>query len=459
MAGDYIKLRTLRSTVPMGHPEGEVPMPQLAGGVRIFSEAMIATICPQEACAAAEAHHVDEVEPKAEFDRRLHATCISGNDPGAFLCLRCRCSHAALNWLKAIFARYVARGYPLEPMEMAPCLLNDDGRIEAFSQFGRNELSKNKVKYESFLMDVVRSFDPRKGAGLNTWTQRKADSNRCLARYFRTVGLLMKSSWSILAHDAGPTNMREAWRLYGTLGLKEERVLALLASYQHVYIADEKKQRGWQPSKDFLHAVAPDQEAQQTEDHLLAMAQAFRARQAPWEKHRHHQQEQAWDEASPEIAETATSTDGLSESFEEDQELLQLIDLALTRAVIKHMPALLASVETMDEQRRCMWLAYAQGLNNREIASHCQCSAGTASKKVTGPLNRLLPTMAREALNELKRNGRSAPLVGHDLAATERAVQALQTRLVEASSAPDPPHGQAPRSLLGLWITERLSRQ
>ena len=458
MAGDYVTLRTLRSTIPIGPPGEDVPTAQLTGGVRLFSEAMIASISPMEARDAAEAHQVADVEASAEFDRRLHATCASQNDPGAFLCLRCRCSHSALSWLKAIFEKYVTSDYHLEPMEMVPCLLNDDGRSEVFWKAEEVEPSPGDVRYESFLMGVVRSFDPQKCAGLNTWTQKRSESNKCLAIYFRSVGLLLKSGWSILAHDAGPNNMVEAWLLYGSLPLKKQHVLDLLANYQEIYKSnDERKRRGWRPSNGFFKAVAPDQEPQQTEEQLLAMAQALRERKAPRDQCLESQHNQPLAEPSPEEAEPGSLDNILADSVEEDQEQLELIDSALKRALDEHMPSLLANIEAMDEQRRCIWLAYAKGMNNRQIASQCHCSAGTASKKVTGSLNHRLRTMAKQALKELKQNGHCAREIGNDLAATELAEQALLSRLVEPLGSADARHDQHKPSMVGLWITNRFS--
>jgi hypothetical protein len=458
MAGDYVTLRTLHSTIPIDLPGKDIPIAQQTGGVRLFSEALIASIFPMEALDAAKAHQVADVEASAEFDRRLHATCVSQNDPGAFLCLRCRCSHSALSWLKATFAKYVARDYHLEPMEMVPCLLNDDGRVEVFRRGDAVAPLPGEVRYESFLMEVVRSFNPQKGAGLNTWTQLRAESNKCLAVYFRSIGLLLKSSWSILAHDAGPKNMVEAWMLYGSLPLNKKNVLALLSAYQQVYKTnDERKQRGWLPSNDFFRAVAPDQEPQQTEDQLLAMAQALRDRQAPWCQPRDPQHHHSLDEVSPQEAEPATLTNILDDSLEDDQQQLELIDSALARAMDEHMPSLLANIEAMDEQRRCIWLAYAQGMNNRQIASQCHCGAGTASKKVTGPLNLRLRTVAKQALKELKRNGHCADEIGNDLGATEKAEQALLSRMVEPLGSADARHDQHKPSMVGLWITNRFS--
>lgn len=458
MAGDYVTLRALRSTVPIGSTGEDVSTERQTGGVHLFSEALIASISPMEARDAAEAHQVADVEASAEFDRRLHATCASQNDPGAFLCLRCRCSHSALSWLKAIFTKYATSDYHLELMEMAPCLLNDDGRSEVFWKAEEVESPPGDVRYESFLMGVVRSFDPQKGAGLNTWTQKRSESNKCLAIYFRSVGLLLKSDWSILAHDAGPKNMVEAWMLYGSLPLKKQRVLALLASYQKIYKSnDERKRRGWWPSNGFFKAMAPDQEPQETEEQLLAMAQALRNRQAPRQQTLDPQHNPSLAEASPQEPEPAALNNIIADNLEEDQEQLELIDSALKRALDEHMPSLLANIEAMDEQRRCIWLAYAQGMNNRQIASQCHCGAGTASKKVTGPLNLRLGTVAKQALKELKRNGHCADAIGNDLGATEKAEHALLSRLVEPLGSADARHDQHKPSMVGLWITNRFS--
>jgi hypothetical protein len=471
MAGDYVTLRALPSTAAKEQAQGSH-----------FPVGLFATLRPKEALRAAEEHAVADQDPSAEFDRRLHRTCLSSDDPGAFLCLRCRCSHAALEWLKHLFNQWQQwckdRGDPLEPLMIAACLLNDDGRLERFSREGPAERvetpadansssARDVVTYESFLMDVVRSFDPNQGAGLNRWTQLRAISNECLKIYFRTVGVVLKSDWTLLAHNAGPRNMAEAWRFHGQLGLATEHVVELLAAYQKVYTSSsEKRERGWHPSPLFFQAVAPNQPAYVTERQLEAMGQAFRDRlTTPWSR-----QSVRWSfddpqdaPASPrsEVAEELEgggSWDALVEEGDEDVDKLLMIDAALRRAIQDYLPQVLGHVETMAEQLRCLWLGVADSMDNRAIASRCACSVGSVSKKATGALNRVhLPAIARRALKDIKQQG-YVPEVGRDLNATEKAVEALAKRLVARPSAPGGSAGERRRSVLGEWLHHHLSR-
>lgn len=439
MLRDYVTLRCLRATARSQR--------LTTLGYAIFSDHLIGTLHPPEAFKAAERYQVVDVEASAEMDHRLFRPSKEVDDQGALLCLRCRASHAAVLWLKTTFEKYTQMGYELEPMAMASCLLDDDGRLHPFTPPRAD--SKGEVpQYEPFLLDVVRRFNPER-AGLSTWTQQRAISNSCLAGYFKSVGLLLKSDWSLLAHDAGPRNITDAWKRYGKLSLTAEQVVSLLTAYQAAY---EKrggsKHRRWEPSEEFLELISPGQPHHITLMQLRAMAQALRDRQTLGSRDTERDIESV-----ERVTDLASNLDSWNVILEVEKEAqLASVDQALRHALDLYMPQVLPIPDPANGLLVCLWEGYGEGMNNRSIAERCGCSAGTVSTRLTNALNNVhAPAIARRALAELKRHPDCAATLGKDLGATEQAVALLCERLLSRGTAPD-----GVLTPLAYWISSNL---
>jgi hypothetical protein len=228
---------------------------------------------------------LEDQDPDAALDRRLHAIAEPHEEPFARLALRCRASAEAKtklesHWRKccAILTGSSAMGdLPLpELADMASLILDDVGELEP-------DGPGQARPFVPFLVQMLRSWDPDK-AGLPTWTRLSVDGHSGLKRFLRDYRIQFISPWAFLAHRMTESSLVEAWSQYAKLvNIPREKAVRLLQGFQAAY-ADAKhdyRQRsgrriGWQPDEVFFLRVDPASPPETTEVHLRGMVRVVR---------------------------------------------------------------------------------------------------------------------------------------------------------------------------------------
>lgn len=89
---------------------------------------------------------------------------------------------------------------------------------------------------------ILNTFKP-KSANLTTWTMRLVRQDKQLNQFLLEHGLYLLSDWAIL-NDTKPERLRRVFTEFYPLSAVEiNRTIALLESYQSVYLADRLQQR------------------------------------------------------------------------------------------------------------------------------------------------------------------------------------------------------------------------
>jgi hypothetical protein len=207
-----------------------------------------------------------------------------------------------------------------------------------------------------------------------------------------------------------------------------------------VYRQQTGKASGWQPDQDFLHCLAPDQTPAITMEKLQAIAAAIRRLQSGrWQQS---------SELDQQLADTIASPPAEPDGDAQPEELRQLIDQALQRAMAAHMPAVLAAAGKDRDLLRCLWWGWAEGMSNRPLAERCGTSCGTVSKKLRPTEH--ASSIAIAAATELKRYAAFSSC-GTSLEAAERLVEALRNHILE-------PERDGEVAPLRRWIQQYLSQ-
>ncbi|HBE20052.1 MAG TPA: hypothetical protein DEG17_00825 [Cyanobacteria bacterium UBA11149] len=117
--------------------------------------------------------------------------------------------------------------------DLLPIVLDEDG--------GRKEREK-KTNYQSFVEDILYSFDPDRSS-LSTWTTRRVKSNKDINKFLVEQGIYLLSDWAIL-NDTTPKQIERIFlQFYQLTRLEVEEDKRLLESYHAVYRVQRLKQR------------------------------------------------------------------------------------------------------------------------------------------------------------------------------------------------------------------------
>lgn len=377
---------------------------------------------PVAAAKAMERHGVDEASDSA--DQLLLAACRDAGDDGAFLCLRCRVSHPLEQKLLGIHRQF-SGAHDLDLIALASYALDDDGRLLNHN----NLLNGSHAAISPFTAEVICSYQSGHGAGLPHWARVKIQAHNGLKSYLREHGLLMISSWALLA-DTSARRVREALQMFGSSALTSERALALHTAYCQAYPAAKAdyrqltgRQSGWVPSDAFLLMIAPELRSDSTREQLEAISTAVRTLlSGKWQRSR--QQADGEADLIDSLVDPASAPQGAAPWTTD--ELLEMVKSALARSMDPAVRAALSADQPrwqMDGDRRLAWQLYGEGLGQREIADRCCHQQGWVSKLLREKT--LATTIATAAAVELRRHQAFAS-VCHSVEGAERLVEALR---------------------------------
>lgn len=117
--------------------------------------------------------------------------------------------------------------------DLLPIVLDEDG--------GRKDRGK-RTNYQSFIEDILHSFDPDRST-LSTWTTRRVKSHKDLNKFLLEQGIYLLSDWAIL-NDTTPKQIERIFsQFYRLTKVEVEEDKRLLESYHAVYRAQRLKQR------------------------------------------------------------------------------------------------------------------------------------------------------------------------------------------------------------------------
>ncbi len=410
------------------------------------SAVVIAAVELAAAVEAAERHGLQE--PCGAGNRLLLRASESGDD-AAFLCLRCLVSEPLEQKVRAI-QRERGREHGLDLVTLASFALDDSGELLEYEALK----VLPEVQVRPFTAQVVCSFDGGRGANLPHWARTKLQACPELKRYLREHGVLLISTWALLADSSGK-RVREALELFGTAALSIDRAAALHAAYCAAYKAAKAahvestgKQSGWVPDETFLRAIAVGQAADLTLDQLEGIDRAIRRLltqrgMVSLEEQREQGQEPA-DPSSLELDPTDAAGEGA--------EQMVAIRAALDRAM---EPAVRAAIEadrvkwSQSAERRLCWQLYGEGAGQRAIAEACGKGQAWVSKLLQE--KELASAIATAAALELKRRSDFAA-AARSVEGAERLVEALRNHLItpEREGVVAPLRGAVARVLAAL---------
>lgn len=144
-------------------------------------------------------HGLGEIEqPSPEHDQLLLLHCRQDDDPGAFLCLRCRVSWPLEQKVRSLHRKY-QQNYGVELLELAAFALDDTGRLLPYQQ----KSGARPRTPEPFGVQVIRSYQPELSS-LGHWAQQKLVGNPALKTYLRHQGVLLIRDWALLGDIQSP---------------------------------------------------------------------------------------------------------------------------------------------------------------------------------------------------------------------------------------------------------------
>ncbi len=377
-------------------------------------------------------------EESNDIDRLLLESSQNKPDTAeALLCLRCRVSHPIVEKVREIFSQHAEK---LELEDMLTYVLDDTGDVEnglpiiKFQETTTQgtvqtlvkplswntllELSKSQIK--PFGAEIIYGFDPRL-SNLSTWAKNKVRGNASLKSYLRNCGVLLQSTWSLIANSS-TTRIKESWRLHGPGSMTVEDMVRLHSSYvgqykraKQAYKSSTGKISGWQPDDEFLFSLNP---SQVNIDNLEELGQAIRKYLFPLQSNKKEFKEE---EYSP-----SNDNDFLKE------DLIKAIHQVLKRSTEPIVKAAInadRSRWSKDPSRELAWQLYGQGLSQRDIATSCNHKQGWVSKLLLEKT--LSEQIAQEAAIDLIKRSEFKPLL-QDPAGVDRMIEALQNYLVSS---------------------------
>ncbi len=159
--------------------------------------------------------------------RKAHESCFL-----AKLCLKCFISSQIERVCHQLAAQF-GENHGFTYRDLLPFVLDEDNR--------RN-YQETKTTYQSFLDDIVDSFDPNQSS-LATWTTRRVKSNKDINAFLLEQGIYLVSDWAIL-NDTTPKQLERIFsQVYQLTRVEVEDARRILEGYHAVYRAQRLKQR------------------------------------------------------------------------------------------------------------------------------------------------------------------------------------------------------------------------
>ena len=386
---------------------------------------VIAALEPPAASDAARRHGLGE--PSRRGDQLL-LTASAAGDQGAFLCLRCLVSEPLEQKIRAIH-RERGRDHDLDLITLASFALDDSAQPLDYAALK----AKPEAAVRPFTAQVVCSYDPGRAAGLPHWARTKIQACNDLKTYLLQHGVLLISSWALLA-DSSTKRVREALNLFGQGIGSVDQTVALHRAYceaygqaKALYVKRTGKQSGWMPDEHFLLLIAPAQAADTTRDQLLAIDGALRRllTQHPMAS-LDVLAEQGHEPLDHGALQQACDQDAAAEAAEQ----LASIQAALERACGPLVRAALAADQakwTKSPERLQAWQLYAQGQGQRVIADALGKGKAWVSKLIQEkPLSIAIATAVAVELRRLP----AFAAVSSSVEGAERMVEALRNHLI-----------------------------
>lgn len=359
----------------------EAPLCQEYSILRSLSSGgAIVGLTPQAASEALLELGLSEIEkPARDHDGLLLGESREHDHRGAFLCLRCRVSWPLEQRVRALH-RAFARQYGVEAFELAAFALDDRGQLLPYRQ---EPTAVRARQAEPFTVEVIRSFNPGLSS-LSHWAREKLDGRNDLKAYLKQQGVLLIGDWALLG-DASYKEVREAvGRLNGSLSpaAAEQLHRNYLSGYRRAKILHRQRtgrQRGWEPDEAFLLEVAPTSPAKQTKLELEAIATAVRcSRTGQWQKAEAELLDgergvlERWADDPP-------NGDDLGEVGQAENHQDQVIT-KLVEEIGRSYAQQLVGALTGNGPERQIWQAWADGLNQRQIANRCGTNQARVSR-------------------------------------------------------------------------------
>ncbi len=398
-------------------------------------------------------------DPNRKSDDQLLTASIESDAPAPLLCLRCHISHPLEAWMRVLYGRFkdnydldlsAIASYGLDDMGSDQLRIARDKPSQPFSYSALAELPSGVVS--PFSAEVLRTYDSSR-CGLPHWVRQKIQCHNDLKVYLRQQGLLLISDWALLA-DTSPTRIRDSWESCGDAGVPMTQLLELHQRFKTLYreaMVDYRqrtgKGSGWQPDLEFLQALNPEQSTDDTMQQLKAMADAVRQLLSGRWISSSDAFETSWEPVDPASLAIEESDAG----GQDDRELRQKIDLALSRAIEALMPLEMekeAKKFAKAPERRRAWQLYGEGMSQREIGPACDHKQAWASKLLEE--KRRSTAIATAAALELKRLPAFSSLMA-TVEGTEQLVDALRNHLIK----PEREGADAP---LRRWVLQYLQQ-
>ena len=403
-----------------------------------------------------------ELEANRELDSRLLNAAQRSSDPLPLLCLRCRVSKSISSRLRVMHQKHQEQ-HELELQDMAACVLDDGGEI-IFRQKSRDAdgtVKQQRLPFtwetikalpereiRPFAADILRSYNPSRCA-LPTWAETRVQGHSELKQYLRSCGLLLISSWALLA-DTSPTRIKEAWEQCGEGEMTAAEAVDLHTSYLKVYWPAKEayksvtgKSSGWIPDDAFLLSLSPPQ---QDDQNLRKLDQSIRRLLA--------QRPRSFKEGEEDSLADSSSLEEIGDDSEAGAHPSDLQTSILRALEIAAHPRIKAAIEAdqkkweRDPTRKMAWELYSKGIGQREIAERCTHKQGWVSKLLQEKT--LSHAIALDAAIDLIRLPAFHSLQMNP-SGTEKMVEALRNHLIN-------PEQEGDIAPLRQWIQILLTR-
>ena len=335
-----------------------------------------------EAASFLESLELSIEEPDAATDQYLFKKSQELNDLPSLQCLRCRVSHPIVEFIKNECNRWSKEyGYRFE--ELITYVLHDSGKEKTIKlpsgsdvDFKFSELSLiEKTINNPFSAEILKTYEPtNKYCSLSSWTKTKLRCNNELKEYAKAHGRIVKTDWCLLMNTS-QKKVRESINLCGPSNSTLEYWMALHRSYCKFY--PDRKKYNWKnntydPSIEFCDVVNSQDDYYMTLDKLKKLAKSIRIYEAYLLGNPLSAQQ------STEI-ELKSEVEYLSELESEDEKKLfinqwNLISSMTQEEMKKHMSIVLSNLssEPSNNLLNCLWIQWAKGLSQRNIAEKCR---------------------------------------------------------------------------------------
>ncbi len=149
----------------------------------------------------------------------------------AQLCLKCFMSQQIDYVCRGLASRFGAE-HGFTSTDLLPFVLDEE----------IGKLRRHSPTYQSFLDEILHSFDPEQSS-LATWTTRRVKHHKPLNQFLLEHGIYLVSDWAIL-NDTKPKQLHRIFAEFHNLTPPEiQRAQQLLEAYHAIYRSQRLKQR------------------------------------------------------------------------------------------------------------------------------------------------------------------------------------------------------------------------